>query len=268
MTTAARSPRYQVSSRRGAAPSASRGRTRQGWSNLCPGCGVSLAGRQRRPGSRGPLAAYCSWCRPPAFVQVVTECLVCGAPIFPQRGPGRPRSQDVCSKQCANRSRAIVRRFARAEMVECQWCFREFLGAASRKFCSEWCRRRFSNHGSATALLWESCTCCAAPCLGNFRRNGPPQCKRCRRNQQRQTDRLSGYRRRGAKGRFSDRDWCRLVARHGGQCAYCHIAPATTRDHVIPVSRGGTSWIGNILPACESCNSSKHNKLLIEWRHG
>jgi 5-methylcytosine-specific restriction endonuclease McrA len=42
-----------------------------------------------------------------------------------------------------------------------------------------------------------------------------------------------------------------------GRCAYCQSA-ATTIDHVVPVSRGGRSERGNLLPACGSCNSRKN----------
>lgn len=48
-------------------------------------------------------------------------------------------------------------------------------------------------------------------------------------------------------------------------CFYCgetsqHI------DHVIPISRGGRHSIGNLVPACLSCNLSKSNKFLVEWK--
>lgn len=49
-----------------------------------------------------------------------------------------------------------------------------------------------------------------------------------------------------------------------GLCKYCD-APATTFDHVIPVSKGGGSGLDNIVPACSSCNSSKKNRDLDEW---
>lgn len=67
-------------------------------------------------------------------------------------------------------------------------------------------------------------------------------------------------------GTVHDRDWRRLVHRHGGCCAYCGVEAEMTMDHVVPVSRGGVNTIGNILPACLTCNSSKSNKLLVEWR--
>lgn len=62
----------------------------------------------------------------------------------------------------------------------------------------------------------------------------------------------------------SPRDWHRLVRRHGGLCAYCR-RPGSTQDHVIPLARGGRHAIGNLLPACQSCNSAKGDRLLVEW---
>lgn len=50
-------------------------------------------------------------------------------------------------------------------------------------------------------------------------------------------------------------------------CAYCN-QPATTIDHVIPLVRGGTSYEGNLTPACLRCNSAKGRKLISEWRAG
>lgn len=50
-----------------------------------------------------------------------------------------------------------------------------------------------------------------------------------------------------------------------GVCTYCGEETQTTFDHVIPVSKGGDDSISNQVPACESCNSSKSNKDVIEW---
>lgn len=50
------------------------------------------------------------------------------------------------------------------------------------------------------------------------------------------------------------------------KCLYCPIQPAGTVDHLIPVSRGGNHSIGNLVPACRSCNSRKGGRFLMEWR--
>lgn len=70
-----------------------------------------------------------------------------------------------------------------------------------------------------------------------------------------------------AGGSYSTADWTRLVNRFQGRCAYCHERPDVLHvEHVVPLSRGGTNTIGNLLPACRSCNLSKGAKLLVEWR--
>lgn len=43
-------------------------------------------------------------------------------------------------------------------------------------------------------------------------------------------------------------------------CAYCETAEATTFDHFIPITKGGLTTPGNMLPACNSCNSRKRTK--------
>lgn len=50
------------------------------------------------------------------------------------------------------------------------------------------------------------------------------------------------------------------------KCAYCgnHDTPMT-QEHVIPVINGGGYVVENIIPACQSCNSSKGGKSLEEW---
>lgn len=55
-----------------------------------------------------------------------------------------------------------------------------------------------------------------------------------------------------------------LFAEYNHTCAYCD-APATSIDHVVPLSKGGLHIIENLVPACIYCNSSKGAKLLSEW---
>jgi len=52
-------------------------------------------------------------------------------------------------------------------------------------------------------------------------------------------------------------------------CWYCRI-PLTlaeaTKDHLLPVSRGGTDAIANIVPACVDCNRLKSDLTEEEFR--
>jgi 5-methylcytosine-specific restriction endonuclease McrA len=49
-------------------------------------------------------------------------------------------------------------------------------------------------------------------------------------------------------------------------CFYCEKPGPSELDHVIPISRGGSHGIGNLLPACRFCNASKSDQTIMEWR--
>lgn len=49
-------------------------------------------------------------------------------------------------------------------------------------------------------------------------------------------------------------------------CVYCGSSERITIDHVIPLIRGGVHGIGNLVPACLSCNTSKGGRTIMEWR--
>ena len=62
------------------------------------------------------------------------------------------------------------------------------------------------------------------------------------------------------------RDVRRLLHRYNGRCAYCgQRDDMLGLDHVFPLARGGQHRIGNLLPACPSCNARKGNATLMEW---
>ena len=45
-----------------------------------------------------------------------------------------------------------------------------------------------------------------------------------------------------------------------GACHYCggsFSSDALTMDHIVPISRGGKSTRGNLVPACKKCNTNK-----------
>ena len=64
---------------------------------------------------------------------------------------------------------------------------------------------------------------------------------------------------------LTDPQWARILDAWGG-CAYCHaVGPALQRDCVMPISRGGRYTLENVVPACASCNASKHNSEVTGW---
>ncbi|MFC1839662.1 HNH endonuclease [Thermodesulfobacteriota bacterium] len=60
--------------------------------------------------------------------------------------------------------------------------------------------------------------------------------------------------------------WLRRI--QNGICHYCGNnvgSKSLTMDHVVPLSRGGKSKKGNLVPACKECNNKKKYLLPIEW---
>lgn len=57
----------------------------------------------------------------------------------------------------------------------------------------------------------------------------------------------------------------RRFAEFGNCCAYCSATGDMNLEHVIPISKGGPHDIGNIIPACFSCNMSKGTKPMEQW---
>jgi hypothetical protein len=93
-------------------------------------------------------------------------------------------------------------------------------------------------------------------------------CKDCNKN-------VFAHRRRArllaAPGSFTTSEWIELLGRHP-ICPSCKrrwedipLPPgrvsSISRDHVIPISRGGSNSIENLQPLCFSCNSRKGAKL-------
>lgn len=72
-------------------------------------------------------------------------------------------------------------------------------------------------------------------------------------------------RKRNAQGTYTLGEWQAKCAEHGGTCFYCGAAKPLTADHVVPLARGGSNRIENIVPACIGCNSSKRDADAGEW---
>lgn len=61
-------------------------------------------------------------------------------------------------------------------------------------------------------------------------------------------------------------EWENAKTYFDNSCAYCgKQLQRLTQDHFIPLSKGGTYTIRNIIPACKSCNCAKHDNNFNEW---
>lgn len=73
---------------------------------------------------------------------------------------------------------------------------------------------------------------------------------------------------------ISEKDWNKSIdyfRNSSGEqsCAYCgkHYKKLE-KEHIKPLSNGGKAVIGNIIPSCRICNTTKNNKEFVEWYLG
>jgi hypothetical protein len=69
----------------------------------------------------------------------------------------------------------------------------------------------------------------------------------------------------GGSATLTIEEWLRIVDAYEGRCLYCQAPDRLTMDHLVPISRGGDHSIENVVPACRSCNSRKHDRNMNVW---
>lgn len=101
--------------------------------------------------------------------------------------------------------------------------------------------------------------------------NKKKKCKNQRKYRQRHPEKIRVFnavyasKRTKAGGYFTEQQWLKLCAKYDHRCLRCNRRRKLTPDHIVPVSKGGTSNIGNIQPLCQPCNSSKNDKT-VDYR--
>jgi len=71
-----------------------------------------------------------------------------------------------------------------------------------------------------------------------------------------------------ADGSYTAEEFIKLCNYYNWTCLYCgkKLDEITvTADHVTPLSKGGSNYIENIVPACLHCNVSKNNKSILSF---
>jgi hypothetical protein len=74
---------------------------------------------------------------------------------------------------------------------------------------------------------------------------------------------------RGCEGRHTNKEWQAVLLAHGNRCHWCGAKGTQqkplTRDHYVPLCRGGTNAASNIVPSCLECNVKKGRKDPIDY---
>lgn len=67
----------------------------------------------------------------------------------------------------------------------------------------------------------------------------------------------------GSGGSYTAKEWQALCDKYGNRCLCCESSDEPlTVDHIVPISKGGSSDIDNLQPLCKSCNCSKQDKII------
>lgn len=70
---------------------------------------------------------------------------------------------------------------------------------------------------------------------------------------------------RGLSEHFTRQEWREKIELFAGICVYCGWSCVVGPDHKVPLSRGGSDTIDNIVPACHPCNTRKNIKTASEY---
>jgi 5-methylcytosine-specific restriction endonuclease McrA len=250
----------------------------------CKGCEGTV------PSHRGVLALYCSSeCQVDTNNQAQAqrrkgqrveakqgrECAVCGMALE----AGAHALRKYCSHGCWYRANYTPVPRTQA----CGWCGSHLSHRrATAKYCGQGCylKARYKRK-VGTALRSRPCTQCGArmPLSTAHRMFCSSRCSRrayfeADPERVRLTKRRGNHQRRAmlaAVRRYlvTARDLARLWGRYASACAYCGEASALLhQEHVLPISRGGTDGIGNLVPACPDCNLAKGDRTVMEWALG
>jgi 5-methylcytosine-specific restriction endonuclease McrA len=98
--------------------------------------------------------------------------------------------------------------------------------------------------------------------------NKTAEWKKANRSRANQSDLNSAHTRRARinSGKSFDISLGEMTKLRSQNCVYCGEKNSIELDHVIPLSRGGSHSIGNLVAACRTCNASKGSKTIMEWR--
>jgi hypothetical protein len=83
-------------------------------------------------------------------------------------------------------------------------------------------------------------------------------------------ERIRAHQRRKTRenipGNHDENLWIAMCQLAKNRCCCCHQISQLTKDHIVPISKGGCDCIQNIQPLCIHCNSSKSDHHSTDYR--
>lgn len=252
----------------------------------CQVCSTVLAGRQRLYCSRSCSIKATTMRRDPEYFRTYRQqhqadisvsrrarrsmrtCVTCGT----QWPTGRADAK-YCSTICRvlGQGMAPVEPWPRVtpHTQECPACLQEFSTTRTDQvYCTQRCAERAREARRAGLDVWvpapRRCDWCDTEFMPTSRQ--VIRCSSaCKRRQLRANRRAREV---GAPGTYTWAEVMKVFIQLGRTCAYCRQPVASGRlepDHVVPLSRGGSNSITNVLPSCRDCNADKRDLMLDEW---
>ena len=194
-------------------------------------------------------------------------CDNCGEDISHKKA-----SAKACSVECNHALLAARRKAEKWEGVDpdrrCEGCGEPMTGKRPHaKFCSKSCKARAGQIRQRDAGVLRERDRARYPKEAEKRRAYARQYLKDNPERMRAIRRRRKGQLRAPGAHFTERDWTRLLHQYRHACAYCGATGTLVREHVIPLKRGGRHTVGNIVPACPSCNARKGTRLLAAFRY-
>jgi len=182
------------------------------------------------------------------------SCINCKKPFIPKVG-----NQRVC-KKCKHKVDYLrIRKWVKNNPIlikQYSKNFRETHLLEIRKK-DRICKKQWRKNNLAKALLqerkWRKQN-------AEKHRNRTSTWKKKNKDKTNDMNRKRYLKTKGITGSHTLKEWENLKAKNNSTCKGCGKKEPEiklTRDHIIPISKGGTDYIKNIQPMCNKCNSRK-----------
>lgn len=175
---------------------------------------------------------------------------------------------DNCYRKMRRRKRGLRPSAVRKQLGPCDACGSSTSsnGRFTRGLCVACYKRiilRGGNVKPRSRYSGPCVRCGVSDSSAKFVKMRCPKCESWYRNNIKLSNTNHRARKSGTVVDLTEEQWLRVLQHFEYRCAYCDkdIHDKFTIDHVVPLSKGGTHTIDNVVCSCISCNSAKKDGL-------